>query len=222
MRVVITAATVGEWMPSFLAVNTLYTSDSTRFKLSFHQSGVGMLASSVAITRLVIEEKPDLVVQAGIAGCFNSKYPLGKVFAVSDETIGDMGVEEEGRWKDIFEMKLEKSSYPPYERRKLPNSHLGKYNLLKLPAVPAITVNQVTTGKERISQLTRKYNPTLESMEGAALHYVCRELNVPFLQLRAVSNYVGERNKENWEIKKAIDNLNEVLLKYIDKLYKLK
>lgn len=58
MRVIITAATVGEWMPGFLNINTLYTGESQRLKVRFHQSGVGMLASAVSLTRLVSEENP--------------------------------------------------------------------------------------------------------------------------------------------------------------------
>lgn len=221
MRVIITAATVGEWMPCFLNIDTLYTSESQRLKIIFHQGGVGLLANAVSLTRLAFEEKPDLIVQVGIAGCFDSKLSLGKVVAVSEEILGDMGVHEEGRWKDIFDLKLEKSSYPPYEKRRLPNHCIERYNLLKLPEVTAVTVNEVTTNEERIQQLIKKYDPVLETMEGAALHFVCREMNIPFLQLRAVSNYIGERNKENWKMKEAIDNLNQTILKYVDKLYRV-
>lgn len=221
MRVIITAATVAEWMPSFLEMNSLYTSESQRLKLRFHQAGVGMLATAVSLGRLIAEEKPDLLVQAGIAGSFDTNLPLGKVFAIKDESLGDLGVEEEGKWKDVFDLKLEKSSYHPFERRRLPNPWLEKFNLLKLPEVSAITINTISTQKERIQQLIKKYDPVIESMEGAALHYVCREANIPFIQIRAVSNYIGERNKENWNIKEAIDNLNQTLLKYIDKLYKI-
>lgn len=222
MRVIITAATVTEWMPAFLEMNNLYTSDSQRFKVQFHQTGVGMLATAVSLTKLVLDEKPDLIIQAGIAGSFDTTVPLGKVIIVNEETVGDLGVEEDGKWKDVFDLKLEKSSYPPFERRKLPNPWLTKFNLLKLPEVNSITVNEVSTNTERIQQLIKKYNPVTESMEGAALHYVCRQANIPFLQIRAVSNYIGERNKANWKMKEAIDNLNQVLLKYIDKLYKIK
>jgi len=222
MRVIITAATVTEWMPAFLEMNNLYTSDSQRFKVQFHQTGVGMLATAVSLTKLVLDEKPDLIIQAGIAGSFDTTVPLGKVIIVNEETVGDLGVEEDGKWKDVFDLKLEKSSYPPFERRKLPNPWLTKFNLLKLPEVNSITVNEVSTNTERIQQLIKKYNPVTESMEGAALHYVCRQANIPFVQIRAVSNYIGERNKANWKMKEAIDNLNQVLLKYIDKLYKIK
>ena len=221
MRVIITAATVAEWMPSFLEMNKLYTSESQRLQVRFHQSGVGMLATAVSLTRLVWEEKPDLVIQAGIAGCFDQSIPLGKVIIVNEEVLADMGVEEDGKWKDIFDLKLEKSSYHPFEKRKLPNPWLTKFNFLKLPEVNAITINEISTNKERIQELIKKYNPTIESMEGAALHYVCREANIPFLQIRAVSNYVGDRDKKNWEIKLAISNLNQTLLKYTNRLYKI-
>ena len=84
-----------------------------------------------------------------------------------------------------------------------------------------ITVNEITTRKERIKQLKKKYEPLTESMEGAALHYVCRSMGTSFLQMRTISNYVGERDKSKWMIKEAIHNLNSTLLKYIDKLYKI-
>ena len=221
MRVFITAATIDEWMPSFLEMNTLYTSESKRLKVMFHQGGVGLLASTVSIMKLVYEEKPDLIIQVGIAGCFDTSMKLGNVVAVKEDMLGDTGVEEEGKWKDIFDLKLEKPGYPPFEKKRLPNHHLEKYNLLKLPEVAAVTINEVSTRPDRIYQLIKKYNPALESMEGAALHYVCREMNVPFLQMRAISNYIGERDKTKWKMKEAIDNLNQSVLKYIDKLYKI-
>ena len=221
MRVFITAATIDEWMPSFLEMNTLYTSESKRLKVMFHQAGVGLLASTVSIMKLVYEEKPDLIIQVGIAGCFDKSMKLGNVVAVKEDMLGDTGVEEEGKWKDIFDLKLEKPGYPPFEKKRLPNHHLEKYNLLKLPEVAAVTINEVSTRPDRINQLIKKYNPSLESMEGAALHYVCREMNVPFLQMRAISNYIGERDKTKWKMKEAIENLNQHVLKYIDKLYKI-
>jgi len=221
MRVIISAATVGEWMPSFLNVNTLYTGESQRLKLQYHQSGIGMLAASFALTKLALEDKPDLIIQVGIAGTFDSSLLLGSVVAIHEETIGDLGVEEDGKWKDLFDLKLEKSSYHPFEKRKLPNQWLTKYNLLGLKEVSGITVNEISTNPERIQKLVKKYNPVIESMEGAALHYVARETNIPFIQIRAISNYIGERDKSNWQMKLAIDNLNQTLLQYIDCLYQI-
>jgi futalosine hydrolase len=221
MRVIITAATVAEWMPSFLNINSLYTGESQRLKLQYHQSGIGMLAACFALTKLAIEDKPDLIIQVGIAGTFDIEIPLGTVVVINEETIGDLGVEEDGKWKDLFDLKLEKSSYHPFEKRKLPNQWLEKYNFLDLKEVSGITVNEITTSSDRIQKLIKKFNPMIESMEGAALHYVARESNIPFIQIRAISNYIGERDKSKWQMKNAIDNLNQTLLQYIDRLYQI-
>ena len=221
MRVVISAATVGEWMPSYLKVNELYTSQSRRMKLHFHQSGIGMLAATFSLTKLILEEKPDLVLQVGIAGCFQPQLDLGMVVVVKEEIIGDLGVEEAGKWKDLFDLKLEKSNYPPFEKRRLPNQWLEKYNLLNLQTVSGLTVNEISTNPLRIQELNKKYQAGIESMEGAALHYVARETNTAFLQIRAISNLVGERNKAKWKMGEAIGNLNETILQYIDKLYQI-
>ena len=102
MRVVITAATVGEWMPAFVHLKDLYIGESERLKVHFYQSGVGMLATSMALTRLVLNDKPDLIIQMGIAGSFKSTLAPGAVMVVKDEQLGDMGVEENGEWKDIL------------------------------------------------------------------------------------------------------------------------
>jgi futalosine hydrolase len=221
MKIIITAATTGEWMPAFVNINPLYTQESSGFKVIFHQSGIGMLATTFSLTKLIMEEKPNMIIQAGIAGAYNPTITLGNVFAVNEENLGDIGVEEAKKWKDVFDLKLEKSSYPPFEKRKLPNQWLTKFNLLKLPVVNAITVNEISTNTERIQQLIKKYNATIESMEGAALHYVCRQLNIPFLQIRSISNYVGERDKTKWMMQESIEHLNKTLLSLIDKLYTL-
>jgi futalosine hydrolase len=47
-------------------------------------------------------------------------------------------------------------------------------------------------------------------------------MNVPFIQIRSISNYVGERDKTKWKMKEAIENLNQTLLKYVNRLYKIK
>ena len=213
MRVFITAATVGEWMPCFSNIDKLYTEKSKRFKIYFHQSGVGMMVNMFSLTKLVMEEKPDLILQVGLQVVLIIRLNLEKLLLIDKEIEGNTGVEENGKWRDLFNLKLEKSNYPPYEKRMLPNPHIEKLNLLKLKTVTGITVNEITTRKERIKQLVKKYEPVTESMEGAALHYVCRNTNTTFLQMRTISNYVGERDKSKWMMKEAIDNLNSTLNK---------
>ena len=106
----------------------------------------------------------------------------------------------------------------PFEKRSLPNYWLNQYNLLKLPAKKGVTINTITTDKKIAERYRTKYKAQIESMEGAALHYIGRDLNIPFIQIRSVSNYVGERNKAKWKMQEAIYNLNEVVSNYVDAL----
>ena len=221
MRVIITAATNGEWMPSFQKINPAYAGTNKRFSVGFHESGIGLLASSVSLMKMFVQETPSLIIQVGIAGCFDKKIPLGKVFAVKDDFAGDIGVMENKVWKDLFDLKLDKPNDAPYEKKSLPNPWLSQYNLLKLPTKKGVTVNTISTDKNKIDLYSGRYKASLESMEGAALHYIGRDLNIPFIQIRAVSNYVGERNKAKWNMQEAIYNLNETLLQYLDALNKI-
>jgi futalosine hydrolase len=80
-----------------------------------------------------------------------------------------------------------------------------------LPKVKAITINKVSDSELQKQQFMQTFNANIEIMEGAALHYVCLQENIPFLQIRSISNHVGERDKTKWKIKEAIENLNAEL-----------
>jgi len=63
-------------------------------------------------------------------------------------------------------------------------------------------------GEERsIDAVVRRFQPQVESMEGAAFMYACLVQGVRFAQVRAVSNIVERRNRGAWKLKEAIDNL---------------
>lgn len=210
MKIIVTAATSFEIQPTI----NVFTNNNVCFKVT----GIGMLATAVSLTKLVLLEKPDIVVQVGIAGAFDSSVSLGKVLAINSETIGDLGVQENNAWHDVFDLKLVNVSSVPFTNKKLPNPYLAQLNILALQEVAAITVNEISTNQQRILQLQAKYNPTIESMEGAALHYVCTDLQVPFIQLRSISNYIGERDKTKWQMQQAITNLNEALMAMLHQL----
>lgn len=219
MKVVITSATAKEILPIKEAINAKYT-DTADFPVSFHESGVGILASCFSISKLIYERKPDLIIQAGIAGTFNEKETLSKVVVVKEEVLGDTGVEENGTFKDLFDINLQSKSLFPFSNKRLINSEIEKLNYLKLDEVTGITINEITTRLQRINQLKTKYNAEIESMEGASLHYCCLQSSASFIQIRAISNYIGERDKSKWELENTFKNLTSTVLLYIDQLYK--
>jgi futalosine hydrolase len=221
MKVVITSATNLELNRIRKDMKPEYLNGSESLNVMFHVSGVGMLATCFSLTKLIYDQKPDLIIQAGIAGCFDSKVFLAEVVAVKDEVAGDIGVEENGVFSDLFDMHFQKENEFPFTSRNLVNPWLSKYNLLQLEEIAGITVNEISTRKDRIEQLRIKYKPVIESMEGAALHYVGLQTHVPFIQLRAISNYIGERDKSKWKFNEAFENLSSIIIRYLDVLASL-
>ena len=77
------------------------------------------------------------------------------------------------------------------------------------------TINCISSTVEEVERMKKKYHPIVESMEGAAMHYACLMEEIPFIQLRAISNYVGERDKSKWKMREAIELLNDRLMKIL-------
>ncbi len=210
MNIIITSATAFE-----IAKAQQQIKPRKNIHISFAVTGIGMLATAVNLSKIIYEERPDFIIQAGIAGTFDVTVKLGSTYIIEEEFLGDLGVEEQGKWKDMFDLKLIKPNAKPFKKKGIINPFIHQYHHLNLTAVKAVTVNQISTQTHHIQQLVKKYNPCIESMEGAALHYLCSLNNIPFLQIRSVSNYVGERDKALWKIHMAIDNLNKTLVKFI-------
>lgn len=172
-------------------------------------TGVGMTATAFALGRALA--KPDFINVAfnfGIAGAYNRNLKIGDVVYVATEKFGDLGVEEaNGSFTDLFELGfVEKDVFPFWKGR------LDKREVFDLlPSVNGVTVNKVNGTAKSIETITKKYeNIDVESMEGAAFAFACLQTNTDFYQIRAISNYVEPRNKDNWDLHLAIDNLNDV------------
>ncbi len=223
MKVAITSATSNEASGVRESMSQSYANDNKNsLNIFFQVSGVGMLSTCYLLTKMIFEQKPDLIIHVGLAGTFDPEAPLAKVIVVKDELIGDMGVEEKGLLKNLFDMQFQDEDEFPFTNGRLVNPWIRDLNHLKLDEVTGLTINEVSTRKERIEQLKKKYSPDIESMEGAALHYVCLQMHVPFIQIRAISNYIGERDKLKWRINDAFENLTNITLKYVDALSKSK
>lgn len=183
-------------------------------------TGVGILNSCFNLTKSLINNKFDLLIQVGIAGTFHKSLNSQSIVIVQDELLGDCGVLENNQWLDLFDMGLEENNNGIWFEKKLSNPYQQLLNRLNYNKVTGITVNQVSTNPILIDALIKKYNPDIESMEGAVFHYVCLKEQIPFIQIRAISNIVGDRNKANWKMKEAIEILNSELIQLINELSK--
>ncbi len=181
-------------------------------------TGVGLMPSTYAILQFLIASRPDVIIQLGIAGGFNPSIELGTAVTVRKEMLADMGVYETSGYRDIFEMGLTEKNSAPFEQGAIVNHHENLIEALSLPVVSAVSVNEISTSTEKIKLFSEKYKADIESMEGAALHYVCTLQQIPFVQIRGISNLVGERDKSKWKIPESLHAATNACINLINKI----
>ncbi|HVG14891.1 MAG TPA: futalosine hydrolase [Chitinophagaceae bacterium] len=186
-------------------------------KVSILITGVGLTACTYSLTKAIVSNRPQFVLQAGICGSLDSVLAPGDLVVVENETIGDLGVVEKGSFTSLFAFNFMNKNEEPWANGHLPNN-LSLLRKTSLKIVNGVTVNEITTDLRRIDFYKNKLHANIETMEGAALHYVCLKEKIPFLQLRSISNFVGERDKQKWTIKESVLQLNIELQKMILKL----
>ena len=163
------------------------------------------------LTRKLLSRTPVLIIQAGIGGSFKEAYPPESIVLVKEEVFADLGAIDNEGFSDIFDLGLAGSNDFPFTERMLVNPQINRWERYSLPFVRGATINCISSTPEQVRSITQKYDPDVESMEGAALHYTCLMEEIPFIQLRSISNFAGVRDKRHWKMKEAIDGLNRKL-----------
>jgi len=208
MNCLLAAATAKEISP-FL---DHYRNGGNKKDMDILITGIGLMAATYSLVKQFSLKKPALVIQVGIAGCFDKNISLGSVVVIRQDTIADQMVMENKQLKTMFDLGLVKLNEPPFNNGWLINPHKDLIKKTKLKPVNAVSVNNITTSNQIISLYREKFKPAIESMEGAALHYICLLEKIPFLQIRSISNYIGERDKKKWKMKESIINLNKEII----------
>jgi futalosine hydrolase len=186
-------------------------------KVTLLVTGVGSVATSWAMAKwLSANSKPGLAINIGIAGSFRDSIQTGDVVIPVNECFADAGIEEPERFLTLAEAGLSDPDQFPFTGGRIiaDNKYIDSATKIARP-VNAITVNSATGSVSTIEKLVRKYNPDIETMEGATFFYICSREKIPFLAIRSISNRVEPRNKNNWNIPLALDKLSEKLREII-------
>jgi futalosine hydrolase len=182
--------------------------------------GVGIMSTAWILSKwLSVNKKPDIVMNVGIAGSYLEQFPVGSVIMPVSDCFADAGIEDGDKFFTLHEAGLSKKEEFPFTNGliKADNRYCEMLKNILNP-VNAITVN-TSTGSERTKQrLSEKFNPAIETMEGAAFFYICAKELLPFVALRSVSNMVERRDRDKWNIPLAIDNMAVTLEAVFKKL----
>jgi futalosine hydrolase len=225
MRILLVFATSIECAGTYklLIPSALYKSEDSaltfrNLSIDILITGVGMMYTCFYVTKKLQTMDYDLVINAGIAGAFDLTTALGSVFLVSKDRFGDLGIEDtQGNFTDVFEAGLTESMASPFKDGWLYTSN-AHFNLDQYKKCTAITVNKVTGNETSIQNIFTKYQPGIESMEGAACLFVANMFDTHCLQLRSISNHVEPRDKSKWQMPLALENLSVELMKLLETL----
>ena len=179
-------------------------------------TGIGTTFTAFHLTNALREKKYDRIVNMGIAGSLTYDLKIGEVVNVISEEFADLGIEKNNEFLTLFEAGFIDVNDFPFDHGVIKAS--DAFDWIALRNVRGITSNRSYGRKNSIAELKQKFNAHVESMEGAAVLYVCNWFGVDCYQVRAISNYVEPRDSAKWNIPLALDKLKETMMDILKKL----
>ncbi len=191
-------------------------------------TGPGMVNTAQALTAAIETEakRPALILQTGCAGAFaKSGLRLGDIALATEEIDAAAGIEnpadacqpddlpfvvlenQSGQYKNRFPLDL-KAVNAAYQVLAAEFSS----SEIKVKKGRFITGSTITATDRRAESLYKNFKPCMEQMEGSAAAHVAALYEIPFLEIRAASNLVGERNKASWDLDAAVKNSTRAIL----------
>jgi futalosine hydrolase len=171
-------------------------------------AGVGMAAAAASTAFALAEGKYGLVVSAGIAGGFAGQAGIGDIVVATEIVAADLGSETADGMLTLDELGFGSSRVPVDGQLALQTAAAMQAAGMQAKAGPVLTVATATGTAESARRLAERVpGAAAEGMEGYGVAVAARQLALPVLEVRAVSNAVGPRDKSAWRIKDALASL---------------
>ncbi len=179
-------------------------------------TGPGPSEAAMNLTRFFEQNGVHLVILLGLAGAFpESGLRPGELCIATSETFGDLG---RCTRDDIQQIQIDERPLSPVFPLKGEIETLVPRGLLRRLGIrsgPMVTVCCTTCDTRRQKILWSRFRCVAENMEGAAVAQVCSSYGAPLLEIRGISNYVGQSDKKTWKIEPALFNLAKFLKEFL-------
>jgi futalosine hydrolase len=177
--------------------------------------GMGKTNAAHALTALLEAQAVSGVIGFGIGGAYpGSGLEIGSIALATSAVYGDEGVEAPGGW-----ISTEAIGIPLWQA-----GETRRFNEFPLDAAlvesaraaleragmdvrtgPFVTVSACSGTSVLGQERAARFGAVCEGMEGAALAHVAAVYQVPFLELRGISNHVEDRDMSRWRIREAAE-----------------
>lgn len=204
-----------EKIPGIISYRGMLRLESTEIRQLV--TGLGSVSTAWTLKDWLSENQaPDLIINGGIAGSYKDDINIGDVVMPVSDCFADAGIEDGESFLTLFESGLAGKDDYPFSSGMINCGNQYSEKIIKIiKPVKAITINTATGSEITKERLIKKFYPDIETMEGATFFYICKRENLPFLAIRAISNKVEVRNRNNWNIPLALKNLSERLKEII-------
>jgi futalosine hydrolase len=171
-------------------------------------AGVGAAAAAASTATALAASEYGLVVNAGIGGGFVGKAEVSSLVVANEIIAADLGAETSEGFCSLDKLGFGSTRIPVDAGLMTRVTEALRAAGLPVTSGPVLTVSTVTgTAATAIELATRVPGATAEAMEGYGVATAARHHGVPILEIRAISNAVGPRDRSAWRIKEALDVL---------------
>ncbi len=225
MRILFCAAEQEELDCAKIALRPFESKIAEKVKIEFMLTGIGSTAVAYSVTKKIWEARMNgqpytLVINIGIAGSYNlDKFPIGSVAIVEEERFGDLGFMTKNGFTSLFDSKYIDSNTFPFVDGVLKMTKLQDFfnDIIKdIPKAKGVTVQTISEGVDLAQKKRDEYE--IESMEGGGFFYVCLCEYIHFIEIRTVSNKVGEADTSKWDTSAALDTLTQTCKEFFSKI----
>lgn len=197
-------------------------------------TGPGVVNTAQALTSVIEKRVPGLLIQTGCAGVFSDcGAGIGDIGIAQCEIDTHIGIEPSERSMcvpaDTLPFPIVTKNNNDITNRFPVNRDITKkaYGVIcnafkntrtKTVTGPFITVSTITSTDKRARALYETYAPCMESMEGSSAAHIALHYNIPFVEIRAASNFVGKRDRDSWDLPLSFKRCNMAVLELIKNL----
>jgi len=193
------------------------TVDTSAGELQVFDGGPGPVAAALSTASLLaLGPEYDLVISAGIAGGFRGRAEIGDIVLADQVIAADQGVMTDEGFSTLRDLGLPgEGGYAVGNVEHRARLASGPYRLL---AGDILTLSSMTGTDARAAELASRYpRAVAEAMEGYGVIEATRRSSertgrdIPFAEIRAISNIIGRRDRSTWNIPLALGALADTM-----------
>ncbi|MCZ8522078.1 MULTISPECIES: futalosine hydrolase [Paenibacillus] len=182
-------------------------------------AGVGPASAAAGTASALAAGGYGLVISVGIGGGFPGIAAVGSLVAATEIVAADLGAETPEGFRSVEELGFGRSRIAADGGRTLRLAEALAAAGLPAAAGPVLTVSTATgTAATAEALAARVRGAAAEAMEGYGVATAAAQHGLPVMELRAVSNAVGPRDRAAWKIPEALKALEAASTLFLEVL----